>query len=201
MENNFDELVDIISSLNSVTAKSAKKISLDILDMKERNIDFLTTINKIESIYLTTGYCKLCNKINSNKTLVCTDCQSNNSRTLVIVKNQQEYENLRIIIELSQNNSFILMIKNKSDLISFLSFQEKYKKFERYLKSNPNFKEIIYSLSHTDDNEILLDFIRDQVDDSISFYTLAKGLPIGNSVEYIDQESLVSAFNKKVKFK
>ncbi len=195
---NFNSLKDKLSSIKSISEKQANKIIIDFLTQREKQYIDSNYWTNIQEEFDNLKFCKKCNKINSEIDDICLQCKQNQSTTLVIVKNQLDFQNLEITLAKSSFNSFVLNLNSKKELIDYISFSNDHKALEEYFKEK-NINEVIFALSFTDENKLLIDFIKEQViDEKIKVYSLAMGLPTGNIMEYIDNDLLEYAFlNKK----
>ncbi len=195
MEKKLEELIEKLSELPSLTKKTSTKMIIDFLKKENKNKD----LEIINELLMELKFCKKCNKITSNDNSVCNSCQKNNSETLILIKNHLDFINLEKHVEQNNFNSYILNIDSKASLIKFLSFDENYKKLSFFLENTTKIKEIIFSFSITSENDLLSSFIQENFKDKYNFYVLGKGLPLGNSINYIDQDTLKFAFLKKEK--
>ncbi len=196
--NSFNSLKDKLSSIKSISDKQANKIIIDFMSARDKNYTDSNIWEKIQEEFNALNFCIRCNKITSNEDKICNFCNSNLSTTLVIVKNQLDFQNLETTLNKSGFNSYILNLNSKKDLIDYISFSSNHLNLEEYIKDK-RIEEIIFALSFTDENKLLIDFLKNEViDERIKVFSLAMGLPTGNIVEYIDRELLDYAFiNKK----
>ncbi len=197
--NNYNSLKNKLSSIKSISDKQANKIIIDFMNIREKNYGDSNIWAKIQEEFDSLHFCIKCNKITSNEDKICNSCNTNLSTTLVIVKNQLDFQNLEMTLNKSGFNSYILNLNSKKDLIDYISFSSNHLNLEEYIKDK-KIEEIIFALSFTDENKLLIDFLKNEIiDERIKIFSLAMGLPTGNIVEYIDKELLDYAFNNKKK--
>ncbi len=197
MEENYkQQLLDLLVSFPSISKKTANRLLIDLLALKDNKITF---VDDLKTNLLALNFCKQCNKITSNSDLICDDCKLNKSDTLVLVKNHLDFNNLEAVINQNQFNSYVLNINSRQELIVFFGDRTKFNQLQQFVELNPEIKNIFFSFSHTNENDVLIKLIEELIGDNFNYYQLAKGLPSGNSVDYIDQETLKHAFSKKEK--
>lgn len=195
-QNHKQELLELLSAFPALSKKTANRLLMDLLALKDNKNNF---INELQTYLLALSFCKQCNKITSNSDSICDACKTNTSNTLVLVKNHLDFSNLEAVIEHNQFNSYILNINTRQELIVFFGDQTKFEHLLLFIKQNISIQNIFFSFSHTNENDVLIQMIEELLGDKFNYYQLAKGLPSGNSVDYIDQETLKHAFFKKEK--
>ncbi len=194
--NHKKDLLELLADFPSLSKKTANRFLMDLLALKDNKNNFL---EELKQHLLALKFCNKCNKITSNDDGICDVCKTNTSDTLVLVKNYLDFNNLENVIEQNQFNSYILNINTRQELILFFGDQSRFEQLLSFVKQNEKIKNIFFSFSHTNENDVLVQMIEELLGSNYSYFQLAKGIPSGNSVDYIDQETLKYAFSKKEK--
>lgn len=188
----FDYLIELLTKLPGISKKQAIKIvnfllSQDKSNLLEKNRVFIKTIESISK-------CEICNFYSTNKR--CEICLSQNrEKKLMIIENVdqiQKYENWKLwkgkyfIVPSIFNSKFERI--NKSFDFSFLL---------DYIK---DFNEVVISISPTAEGVLTSNLIFDTIKKEkpeVNISKLAIGIPIGSSIDYMDQLTLSYAIKNR----
>lgn len=188
----LDDLVENVSSYLQIPKKQSLKIIKNIIDNKKDifEIDiqkFIEVIKKIKK-------CTICFTLTENE--LCEICLSNNRyKKLMIVENPNiisKYEEWKIfngkyfLVPILYTKKFTL-INPEFDFTFLLSYIDQ-------------FEEIIISLSPTAEGVLTSNLIFDTIkknNSNIKISQLAIGIPLGSTIDYIDQMTINHAFKNR----
>jgi recombination protein RecR len=188
----IEDLVKIISKLPGLGPKSAKRIVLKLINNREELIKPLT--NTLAQVYKAVVRCNNCGNLKSSN-LECT-CVSKKYEQICVVENIADMW----VIEstgIYKGHYHILggtltSFENKNNgsglLIDSLISRVK-KKF---------IKEVILATSASIEGETTSHYISDSLKGiDVKITRLAKGVPVGGEIEFLDDGTLFSAFKNR----
>tara|TARA_Y100000590_G_scaffold219771_1_gene248833 strand:- start:2172 stop:2780 length:609 start_codon:yes stop_codon:yes gene_type:complete len=194
-ENNvkeIEDLIKIISKLPGLGPKSAKRVILKLINNREELIKPLT--NTLAQVYKNVVRCKVCGNLKStNSTCVCSSkkfdqiCVVENIADMWVIESTGIYKGHYHILggtlpsfENSKGENGLLI----ESLIS-------------RVKKN-SIKEVILATSASIEGETTSHYISDSLKDTkVKITRLAKGVPIGGEIEFLDDGTLFSAFKNR----
>ncbi|PAK21321.1 recombination protein RecR [Mycoplasmopsis agassizii] len=189
----FENLVESLTKLDSVSKRSAAKLANDFLKLSEKEIeDFTAILNEARA---KNQYCKSCNLFQEMP--ICTYCLNTNlDKSLLISESSQ---NIFKFASIENYHGYffvsnpLLKIRNQIASIAWkdqlINFVEKYK-----------IEEIILAISPTLNGEITITYIKNLfADHDIKITRLALGIPVNSDIDYIDNITLKSAVTNRVK--
>ncbi len=197
MTNNIKEIEDlikIISKLPGLGPKSAKRIVLKLINNREELIKPLT--NTLAQVYKTVIRCNICGNLkslNSN----CT-CSSKKHDQICVV------ENIADMWVIESTGIF----KGHYHILggTLPSFESKKKGNGLLIDSLINrvkknsIKEVILATSASVEGETTSHYISDSLKETkVKITRLAKGVPVGGEIEFLDDGTLFSAFKNRSK--
>ena len=195
MSNDIDNLVKIISKLKTLGPKSARRIVLQLLDNKEELIKPLT--KQLVEIYKNLRRCETCGdyfSVNSKcgclnkkykKIFVCEEIQDKWTveESGICSGGGYGYHVIGGVLPAVESK------KNSKLLISSLVNR---------VKNNSEIEEIILGLSNTIEGNVTSHFIMDSLQGlKVKITRLAQGISVGNSISYLDDGTLVTAFKNR----
>ena len=187
----IDDLIKIISKLPGLGPKSARRIVLKLINNREELTKPM--VNTLAQVYKNVSRCKICGDLKSNNSN-CT-CSNKNYDQICVVEQIQDkwviedsgiYKGLYHIL-----GGTLPSLESKKDdglLISSLVNR---------IKNSP-IKEVILACSCTVEGETTAHYIQDSLKDTkVKITKLAKGLPVGGEIEFLDDGTLFSAFKNR----
>jgi recombination protein RecR len=188
----IEELIKIISKLPGLGPKSAKRIVLKLINNREELIKPLT--NTLAQVYKNVARCKVCGNLKSiNLNCICFTkkydqiCVVENIADMWVIENSGIYKGHYHILGgtlpsfESQNNKNVLLIESLVDRV----------------KKN-SVKEVILATSASIEGETTSHYISDSLKDTkVKITRLAKGVPVGGEIEFLDDGTLFSAFKNR----
>ena len=193
MSSEIDNLVKTIGRLKALGPKSARRIVLQLIDNKEELIKPLT--KQLVEIYKNLRRCETCGdyfSVNSK-----CDCSNKKYKKIFVCEEIQDkwtveesgiypgagYHCIGGVLPAVESK------KNGKLLISSLVNR---------VKSNKEIEEIVLCLSNTIEGNVTSHYITDSLKGlNIRITRLAQGISVGNSISYLDDGTLVTAFKKR----
>ena len=195
IENNvkeIEDLIKIVSKLPGLGPKSAKRIVLKLINNREELIKPLT--NTLAQVYKNVVRCKICGNLKStNLDCVCSSkkydkiCVVENIADMWVIQNSGIYKGHYHILggTLPSFES-----KNRGNGLLIDSLVNRVKK--------NSIKEVILATSASIEGETTSHYISDSLKDAkVKISRLAKGVPVGGEIEFLDDGTLFSAFKNR----
>jgi len=188
----IDDLVKIISKLPGLGPKSAKRIVLKLIKNREELIRPLT--NTLAQVYKNVTRCKICGNLKSlNANCVCSSkkydqiCVVENIADMWAIESSGIYKGHYHILG-GTLPSF--EGKNSSNGLLVESLVNRVKK--------NSIKEVILATSVSVEGETTSHYISDILKGTnVKITKLAKGVPVGGEIEFLDDGTLYSAFKNR----
>tara|TARA_B100000029_G_C17305113_1_gene862190 strand:+ start:247 stop:855 length:609 start_codon:yes stop_codon:yes gene_type:complete len=188
----IDNLVKIISRLPGLGPKSAKRIVLKLINNREELIKPLT--NTLAQIYKNVIRCKNCGNLKSiNSNCICTSkkydqiCVVENIADMWVIESTGIYKGHYHILG-GTLPSFENKTSSNGLLIESLINRVK----------NNSVKEVILATSASIEGETTSHYISDSLKNTkVKITRLAKGVPVGGEIEFLDDGTLFSAFKNR----
>jgi recombination protein RecR len=188
----IEDLIKIISKLPGLGPKSAKRIVLKLINNREDLIKPLT--NTLAQVYKNIVRCKNCGNLKSiNSNCVCSSkkydqiCVVENIADMWVIQSSGIYKGHYHILggTLPSFES-----KNSGNGLLLESLVSRVKK--------DSVKEVIIATSASIEGETTSHYISDSLKNTKAKITrLAKGVPVGGEIEYLDDGTLFSAFKNR----
>ena len=187
----IEDLIKIISKLPGLGSKSAKRIVLKLVNNREELIKPLT--NSLAQVYKNIVRCKICGNLKSTS-LNCM-CLTNKYDQICVVENIADmwviesagiYKGHYHIL----GGTLPILESKKSDGLLVLSLIDRVKKH--------SVKEVILATSASIEGETTSHYVADSLKDTkVKITRLAKGVPVGGEIEFLDDGTLYSAFKNR----
>ena len=188
----IDDLIKIVSKLPGLGPKSAKRIVLKLINNREELIKPLT--NTLAKVYKNIVRCTTCGNLKSiNANCVCSSnkydqiCVVENIADMWVIQSSGIYKGHYHILggTLPSFES-----KNTENGLLIESLVNRVKK--------NSVKEVILATSASIEGETTAHYISDSLKDTKARITrLAKGVPVGGEIEFLDDGTLFSAFKNR----
>ena len=188
----IDDLIKIVSKLPGLGPKSAKRIVLKLINNREELIKPLT--NTLAQVYKNVIRCKNCGNLKSiNSNCVCSSkkydqiCVVENIADMWVIQSSGIYNGHYHILG-GTLPSFEGSNSRNGLLIDSL--------INRVKKNSV--KEVILATSASVEGETTSHYISDSLKDTkVKITKLAKGVPVGGEIEFLDDGTLFSAFKNR----
>jgi len=188
----IDDLIKIISKLPGLGPKSAKRIVLKLINNREDLVKPLA--NTLAQVYKNIIRCKVCGNLKStNSNCMCSNkkydqiCVVENIADMWVIESTGIYKGHYHILG-GTLPSFESKNSGNSLLIESLVHRVK----------NDSVKEVILATSASVEGETTSHYISDSLKDTkVKITRLAKGVPVGGEIEFLDDGTLFSAFKNR----
>ena len=188
----IDNLIKIISKLPGLGPKSAKRIVLKLINNREELTKPL--VNTLAQMYKNVTRCKICGNFKSeNSSCACSDknydqiCVVENIADMWVIQSTGIYKGHYHIL-----GGTLPSFENKNSGNGLLI-----ESLVNRVKKN-SIKEVILATSASIEGETTSHYISDSLKDTkVKITRLAKGVPVGGEIEFLDDGTLYSAFKNR----
>jgi len=188
----IEDLIRIISKLPGLGPKSAKRIVLKLINNREELIKPLT--NTLAQVYKNVVRCRICGNLKSaNSDCMCTSkkhdqiCVVENLADMFVIESTGIYKGHYHIL-----GGTLPSFENKKSGNGLLI-----ESLLNRVKKN-SVKEVILATSASIEGETTAHYISDILKNTKAKITrLAKGVPVGGEIEFLDDGTLFSAFKNR----
>jgi len=188
----IEDLIKIVSKLPGLGPKSSRRIVLKLINNREEIIKPLT--NTLAQVYKNIVRCKICGNLKSlNSDCACSSkkydqiCVVENIADMWVIQNSGIYKGHYHIL-----GGTLPSFENKNNgnglLVDSLIAR---------VKKN-SVKEVILATSASIEGETTSHYISDSLKNlKVKITRLAKGVPVGGEIEFLDDGTLFSAFKNR----
>ena len=188
----IEDLIKIVSKLPGLGPKSARRIVLKLINNREELIKPLT--NTLAQVYKNVVRCEICGNLKSiNSNCVCSDkkydqiCVVENIADMWVIQSSGIYKGHYHILGGTLPSFEGKNTKNGLLIESLIN----------RVKKN-SVKEVILATSASIEGETTSYYISDSLKDTkVKITRLAKGVPVGGEIEFLDDGTLFSAFKNR----
>ena len=188
----IEDLIKIISKLPSLGRKSASRIVLKLINNREELMKNLT--NALALAYKNVVRCKICGNLKSTN-LNCI-CSSKKYESICVVENLADMFTIQSSGIYAGSYHILggtlptFASKNTGNGLLIESLVNRVKK--------NSIKEVILATSASIEGETTAHYISDSLKGTKAKITrLAKGVPVGGEIEFLDDGTLFSAFKNR----
>ena len=188
----IEDLIKIISKLPSLGRKSASRIVLKLINNREELMKNLT--NALALAYKNVVRCKICGNLKSTN-LICI-CSSKKYESICVVENLADMFTIQSAGIYTGSYHILggtlptFEGKNIGNGLLIESLVNRVKK--------NSIKEVILATSASIEGETTAHYISDSLKGTKAKITrLAKGVPVGGEIEFLDDGTLYSAFKNR----
>ncbi len=192
----LEDAVDQISRMPGIGKKSALRIMLHLLKRPNDEVERLG--NSIINARNNIGYCKVCHNISDTETCaICAD-QRRDAHTLCVVENIQDVMSIENTQQYNGRYHVLGGIISPMDGIgpNDLTIDS----LEERVKAG-GINEVILALSATIEGDTTSFYIyKKLVSTGVKITTLARGVAVGDSLQYADEVTLGSSLLNRIPF-
>lgn len=193
----LEEVVEHFASLPGICRKTALRLALNLLQKDEGSLERFG--ESLKSLKSRINYCTVCHNI--SETEMCSIC-SNSKRdksTICVV------EDLRDVIAIESTQQYFGTYHVLGGCISPIDGigpdQLTISQLEKRVASG-GIKEIILALTSTMEGDTTSFYLYKKLDsDELQITSLARGVPIGNELEFTDEITLGRSLLQRVPYK
>ena len=192
----IENAVNEISNLPGIGKKSALRLVLFLLRQPESQSKNLA--NAISDMRLNVNFCKNCHNISDLD--VCEIC-SNPRRDQSVICVVEDIRDVMAIEKTSSFNGLYHVLGGKISPIDGIGPDDlNIESLVEKVKNNP-IKEVIFALSTTMEGDTTNFYIYRQISDfNVATSTIARGISVGDDLEYADEITLGRSITDRIPF-
>lgn len=192
----IEKLITDISKLPGIGRRSAQRIALYLL--KNKNLSLLPLIQTLETSYKLISECSVCGNVDMTKT--CNICLNSNrdKKSICII---EDVSDLWTFERTGFYRGLYHVLGGSLSAINGIGTDElKISKLIKRIEEN-EITEVILALSTTMEGQTTTHVIADKLENfkNLTVTRLAQGIPIGGEVQYLDENTLNTAFQSRKK--
>lgn len=194
MSTDVELLIQKVSRLPGLGNRSARRIVVHMLQNCEQNLEPILKI--LQKVHDSVKVCPICGNIDAFEDIcpICSD-PSRNKSVICIVESVSDLWALERTSCFSGQyhvlKGLLSSIEGKGPEVLLLD------KLSQRCAEN-NVEEIIIALSATVEGQMTDHYIREQFrNKNIKITSLARGIPIGGELDYLDDSTLFTAFSER----
>ena len=189
----FLDLIEMFEKLPGVGSKTASRFAFGLLDRSDEEI--ATYIDNLKSIR-DIKRCKTCGFLSDEEEcLICKDHNRDKSTIMVLAYPQDV-----LAIERTENYKGLYHVLNGLISPSKGIYPEDINIDNLLKRINENIKEVIIAVSPTMDGEMTALYLDKLLKERNVLVTrIAHGLPMGSSIDYADDLTIIKALSNRVK--
>ncbi len=189
----IDELRDALKRLPGIGPKSAQRMAFHLL---ERDRDGATMIAEaLVRALSSVSHCSLCNNFSESE--VCAICadQRRDQSLLCVVETPADLESIEQAS--AYRGVYFVLMGHLSPLDGIGPDQLSVNRLRRHVVER-GIREVVLATNYTVEGEATADFIATTLADTdVSLSRLARGVPVGGELEYMDAATLGQAFTER----
>ncbi|AOG59963.1 recombination protein RecR [Spiroplasma helicoides] len=187
----MDELIELLKEFDGIGQKAAKKMFFQIMTSKLKKQKLIEVIEKISNDY---EICERCFFYKYKKLCSFCDSQIRDKNLICVVSDILNAEKI-----LNSKFKGIIHVLNGEININKNVHPEKLKIEELFARINSEV-EILLALNLTFEGEVTANYIATKLKDKAKNITrIARGIPLGGVLDYMDNETLEDAIkNRKI---
>ena len=192
----LENAVNEISQLPGIGKRTALRLALHILKQPEEKIDSLA--DSIKILRKTINFCNECYNISDNETCeICLNFNRENGELCVV-------EDIRDVMAIENTSQFKGRYHVLNGLISPIdgvgTADLKIDSLIERVKGG-KIKEVIFALSATMEGDTTIFYINKNLSSfDVKISTIARGIPIGDELEYTDEVTLGRSILKRIPY-
>lgn len=185
----FNDLVESLRKFPGIGNKSAIRMAFQLIEMKHEDIDlFVEAFSKINT---DVKYCQRCHCLSED--ILCEVCLDNtrDTSTICVVSNYKD------VFSIEKMNEYqgVYHVLNGDIAISKGITPDKLNIDTLLKRIDDNTKEIILACNPNIEGETTILYLSKVLSDyNIKVTRIAHGLPIGANIDYVDELTMLKAF-------
>ena len=192
----LENAVNEISQLPGIGKRTALRLALHILKQPENQID--TLADAIKNLRKTINFCSECYNISDNKICeICLNPSRENGELCVV-------EDIRDVMAIENTSQFKGRYHVLNGLISPIDgVGPADLKIDSLIEKirGGKIKEVIFALSATMEGDTTIFYINKNLSSfEIKISTIARGIPVGDELEYTDEITLGRSILKRIPY-
>jgi recombination protein RecR len=195
-QSDLESLIRIFSKMPGLGPRSAQRLVFHLIKKREIILDQL--ISSLENINSKIKYCNMCGNVTLDKVCaVCSD-QSRNSGLVCVV---EDISDLWAVNRTGAFNGVFHVLGGLLSPMEGVGPEELKISMLIQRVASGSVKEIVLALGATITGQTTANYIVQELEKySIKVTSLAQGVPVGGELDYLDDSTIVAAFNARRKF-
>jgi len=193
----IEALQNALTCLPSVGPKTAQRMAFHLLERDRTGAEAIS--DALQFALNNIGHCRLCNTLSEQE--VCSICQSEkrNQKILCIVETPAD---LSAIEQIGAFDGLYFVLMGALSPLDGIGPEKL--AIERLIQrlSNADLDEVVIATNLTAEGETTADYLYALLQDQFAHITasrLARGVPVGGELEYMDQATVAQAFRDRQK--
>lgn len=182
-------LIEALTHLPTIGRKSAQRLAMNIVEKPPEEVDVL--IQALIDVKEKVTHCSICNNLTDRE--ICSVCEDQTRDTSVVCV----VEDVQALIAIEKTRGFHGLYHVLGGLLNPLHGVTPEKLHLESLVqriAHDDIKELVLAISPTVEGDVTAHFIRDVLKDTdVKLTRIASGIPIGASLEYFDDMTLINA--------
>ena len=192
----LDKLTNALKCLPGVGPKSALRLTYFLLQRDRTGAKDLA--NSIMQALEELGHCTLCNNFSEEQT--CSICKSSKRENKVLCIVEMPTDLLMLEQTHSFKRMYFVLMGRLSPLDGIGPNDIHLHKLIKRIQ-NSDFNEIILATNFTSEGNATAEYIKSMLKDTkLKVSRIARGLPMGGEIEYVDSGTLAQAISERKEF-
>ena len=185
-------VIESLRKLPTVGKKSSQRLALHLLDKSPETA--IALANALLDATRNISNCKSCQVLTENELCdICSNSNRDNNKLCIV-------ENMLDLIAIEEAGIFrgkYFVLNGRISPLDGIGPSELKLDVLQYLVVEKEIDEIILAISSTVEGETTAHFISQMLGKSIKISRIGFGVPFGGELEYLDQQTLLHAFNAR----
>ena len=195
-QSELETLIKIFAKMPGLGPRSAQRLVFHLIKKREIILDQL--ISSLENINSKIKYCEICGNVTLDR--VCEVC-SNKSRDASLVCVVEDISDLWAMNRSGAFNGVFHVLGGLLTPMEGIGPEELRISNLTERVASGSVKEIVLALGATITGQTTANYIFQELDKyAIKITSLAQGVPVGGELDYLDDSTIVAAFNARRKF-
>ena len=195
-KSDLESLIKIFAKMPGLGPRSAQRLVFHLIKKREIILDQL--ISSLENINSKIKYCEICGNVTLDR--VCDVC-SNKSRDASLVCVVEDISDLWAMNRSGAFNGVFHVLGGLLTPMEGVGPEELRISNLTERVASGSVKEIVLALGATITGQTTANYISQELDKyAIKITSLAQGVPVGGELDYLDDSTIVAAFNARRKF-
>jgi len=194
----LEKVVESFASLPGIGSKTAMRFALYLLNNSKEKIMYFS--NSIKELAENVFFCNQCHNITDTENALCSICASENRDSTVVCI----VESLRDLLAIEKTGTYKGLYHLLSGVISPIDgISPTDLNIETLISrvSKHSINELIFALPTTMEGDTTCFYIYKKLKDvKIKISTLARGISIGDELEYIDELTIAKSMSGRIPF-
>lgn len=193
----FDQIVDKIKKYKGLTKKTSEKLVFSLLQNKKELKEFIDLISELEN---KINFCSKCGFFEENEICLICSNENRNKKIICIVSNVLD---AKVIEDTGKFKGVYIIIDGEINLNKNIGPENlKIDRITNMIDEINDDIEIILALNATFEGEVTSNYLYKYLKnkyENLLVTRIAKGIPLGGMIDYMDEQTLESSFINRQK--